>query len=108
MITFIAHLRIPPDNAAAFEDLMTRVAAMSNEREEGVVHYSFGKSVEDPGTYAVVEVYRDQAAVAAHGQTDWVTDSVPEMLRLVDGMPQIVQYFSPGTEPVVSQFDDLT
>jgi quinol monooxygenase YgiN len=108
MITFIAHLRVPADNAAAFEDLMNRVAAISNEREPGVVHYSFGKSVEDPGTYVVVEVYRDQEAVAAHGEKDWVRDSVPEMLRLVDGMPQIVQYVSPGTPPVVSQFDDLT
>ena len=87
---------------------MTRVAAMSNEREPGVVHYSFGRSVDEPGTYVVVEIYRDQAAVAAHGDTEWVRDSVPEMLQLVEGMPQLAQYVSPGTQPVISKFEDLT
>ncbi len=107
MITFIVHLRVPPRNAAAFETLMTRVAATSLEREPGVQYYAFAKSVEDPDTYVAVEVYRDQAAVQAHGDTEWVRDSVPEMLGLVDGMPTIQQYVSPGTAPVAAQFDEL-
>lgn len=105
MITFIAHLQVPPHNAAAFEQMMTRVAAASNEREPGVQYYAFAQSVEQPGTYVVVEVYRDHAAVAAHGETDWVRDSIPEMLSLIEGVPQIVQYVSPGTDPVESQFE---
>jgi quinol monooxygenase YgiN len=68
MITFIVHLDVPPENAAAFEELMTYVAATSLEREPGVVHYAFAKSVDDPQTYVVVEVYRDQAACDAHGR----------------------------------------
>ena len=54
MITFIVHLEVPPENAAAFEELMTYVAATSLEREPGVVHYAFAKSVDDPQTYVVV------------------------------------------------------
>jgi quinol monooxygenase YgiN len=107
MITFIVHLDVPPENAAAFEELMTYVAATSLEREPGVVHYSFAKSVDDPQTYVVVEVYRDQAACDAHGQTDWVTESVPESLNLITGMPRIQQYVSPGTAPTVRRFEDL-
>ena len=108
MITFIAHLQVPPENAQAFEELMTYVARMSNDNEPGVIYYGFAKSVEQSGTYVVVEVYRDQDACVAHGDTDWVRDSVPTMLQLVDGLPDLKQYVSPGAESVVSRFEDMT
>ena len=74
----------------------------------GVVYYGFAKSVDDADTYSVVEIYQDQDAVAAHGQTDWVNDSVPRFLGLIEGMPQIKQYVSPGAAAVTSQFEGLT
>jgi len=107
MITFIVHLEVPVENATAFEELMTYVAAISLEREPGVVHYSFAKSVDDSQTYVVVEVYRDQAACDAHGDTDWVRESVPTMLTLITGMPRIQQYVRPGTAPTGRRFQDL-
>jgi quinol monooxygenase YgiN len=107
MITFIAHLHVPPVNTQAFEELMTHVAAKSNE-EPGVVHYGFAKSVDEAGTYAVVEVYRDQTACTSHGETACVRESVPKSLLLIDGMPRLAQYVSPGAEPVDSKFEDLT
>lgn len=100
MITFIAHLRVKPENAAAFETLMTHVAAMTNEHEPGVVYYAFGKSVDEPDTYVVVETYRDVASQAAHMATDWVQESLPRSALLIEGKPDIKQYVSPGTEPV--------
>jgi quinol monooxygenase YgiN len=108
LITFIVHLPVRPQNAEAFEELMTYVAAMSNEQEPGVVYYAFAKSVDDADTYVTVEVYRDQAAVAAHGDTEWVRESVPKSLELIEGMPRIVQYVSPGADPVISRFEELT
>jgi quinol monooxygenase YgiN len=108
MITFVVHLHVPPRNAAAFEKLMTYVAAMSNEHEPGVVYYAFARSVGETDTYVGIEVYSDAAAVAAHGQTQWVQDAVPESLLLIEGMPQIKQYVSPGTPPIAAQFDELT
>jgi quinol monooxygenase YgiN len=107
MITFIAHLHVPSVNAQAFEELMTDVAAKSNE-EPGVVYYGFAKSVDEADTYMVAEVYRDQAACTAHGETAWVRESVPKSLLLIEGMPQLAQYVSPGAEPVNSKFEDLT
>ena len=107
MITFIVHLEVPPENAAAFEELMTYVAATSLEHEPGVIYYAFSKSVDDPQTYVVVEVYRDQAACDAHGDTDWVRQSVPQSLNLITGMPRIQQYVSPGTTPTDGRFEDL-
>ena len=46
MITFIAHFTVPPTNAAAFEELLTYVATMSNT-EPGVVYYGFARSVDE-------------------------------------------------------------
>jgi quinol monooxygenase YgiN len=100
MITFIAHIRVRPENAAAFEAIMTYVTAKTREHEPGVAYYGFAKSVNEPNTYVVVEVYRDQAAQAAHMETDWVKESIPKSLRVTEGMPDIKQYVSPGTEPV--------
>jgi quinol monooxygenase YgiN len=108
MITFIANLRVPAKNATAFEDLMSHVTALTLENEPGVVYYGFAKSVEDAESYVVVEIYRDQDAVAAHGANAWVGDSVPKMLELTEGMPQLVQYVSPGAKGVVSRFEDMT
>jgi hypothetical protein len=30
------------------------------------------------------------------------------MLELIEGMPQLVQYVSPGADAVVSRFEDMT
>ena len=35
MITFIARLHVPPENALAFEELMTYVAAMTQRARTG-------------------------------------------------------------------------
>lgn len=107
MITFIAHFKVAPENAAEFEQLLNHVVEMSNT-EPGVVYYGLARSVEEPDTYSVVEVYRDQDAVAAHGQMKWVLDSVPKFLALIDGMPQIKQYVSSDAPPVAVPPDYLS
>ena len=108
MITFIANLRVPTQHAQEFEDLMSHVSSMTLENEPGVVHYGFAKSVDDAEAYVVIEIYRDQDAVAAHGANAWVGESVPKMLQLTEGMPTLVQYVSPGAEGVASRFEDMT
>ena len=100
MITFIAHLRVSPENAPAFEKLLTHVAAMTHEHEPGVAYYEFAKSVDDPDTYVVVEVYRDVEVHAAHMASAWVRESLPVSTGLIVGKPHIRQYISPGSEPV--------
>ncbi len=100
MITFIAHLRVKPENAAAFEALMTHVAAMTHEHEPGVLYYEFARSVDEPDTYVVVEVYQDVQVHAAHMESEWVREGLPRSAQLIEGEPDIKQYVSPGAEPV--------
>ena len=101
MITFIAHLRVKPENAAALEALMTHVRTMTLEHEPGVAWYEFSKSVDEPDTYVVVEVYQDVAVQAAHMATEWVRESLPKSRRLIEGRPDIKQYVNGGSEPVL-------
>jgi quinol monooxygenase YgiN len=101
MITFIAHMRVSAENAAAFEALMTEMCNLVRENEPDVLHYSFAKSVKDPAAYVAVEIYRDVAAHTAHMETDYVKASIPKSALLVEnGKYDIKQYVSPGAEPV--------
>lgn len=106
MITFIAHLKVRPENGPAFEALMAHVRNMTRQHEPGVAYYDFAKSVEEPDTYVVVEVYRDAGAHATHMETDWVVESIPQSRRLIEGKFNIKQYVSPGVEPVVRRMKE--
>jgi len=101
MITMIAHMRVPPENAPAYEALMTHVTEQTLQHEPGVLHYAWARSADEPGLYVVVEVYRDEIAHAAHMNTDWVRESIPQAAGLVQGTFEIKQYVSPGQEPVL-------
>jgi quinol monooxygenase YgiN len=104
MITFITHVRVSTKNAPAFEALLTEVRDKVRANEPDVLYYDFAKSVEDPGTYVVVEVYRDATAHAAHMETVWVKSSIPKSTLLIEnGRYDIKQYVSPGTEPLRRQ-----
>jgi quinol monooxygenase YgiN len=100
MITFIAHLRVSLENASAFEAMLSRVAAMTHEHEPGVVYYEFAKSVDDPDTYVVIEVYKNAQVHAAHMASAWVRELLPVSARLIQGKPHIRQYVSADSEPV--------
>ena len=76
------------------------------EHEPGVLYYNFAKSVRDPDTYVVIEVYRDEAAHSAHMEADWVKSSIPKSARLIEnGKYDIKQYVAPGTEPVHRRYE---
>jgi quinol monooxygenase YgiN len=97
----IARMAVPPENAAAYEELMTYVTDMTLKHEPGVLYYAWAKSVDEPDIYLVVEVYQDAQVHAAHMASKWVRQSIPVSRRLVEGKFDIKQYVSPGQEPVV-------
>lgn len=85
MITFITHMRVSPENTAAYEAALAEMTAKVRANEPGVAHYGFARSAEDPTTYVVIEVYRDEAAIAAHWETDYIQPSLAKTTPLVDG-----------------------
>ncbi len=100
MITMIARMKVPAENAPAYEELMSRVTEATLANEPGVKYYAWARSAAESNAYVVVEVYEDEKVHAAHMQSKWVTDSLPAAIELVEGGFDIQQYVSPGQEPV--------
>jgi quinol monooxygenase YgiN len=103
MIIFIAHIRVKPENAAAYEEIMAHVTANTRAHEPGVISYDWAKSVADPEVYVVIETYRDVEAHRTHMASPWVTQMLPKSAALMAGKPDIKQYVSEGSEPVRSK-----
>lgn len=101
MITFITHLRVKPGNAAAMDAILSEMCAKVRAHEPGVAYYDFALDAKDSDAFVVIEVYRDEAAFFAHGQTDYIKALLPRSAALVEqGKFDIRQYVSPGTPPV--------
>jgi quinol monooxygenase YgiN len=85
MITYITHTRVSPGDAAAFAAVLEEMTAGVRETEPGVVYYGWSVNTEDPNTFAVVEVYRDEAAIAVHRETDHFKVATARSAALSDG-----------------------
>jgi quinol monooxygenase YgiN len=106
VITFIVQVTVRPENAAAYEAMLTHVRDQTLANEPGVAWYSFAKSADVADGYVVIEVYRDATAHAAHMAAPWVLESIPQSRALVEGKFDIRQYTSPGVEPAVRRMKE--
>jgi quinol monooxygenase YgiN len=94
-------MRASAENAAALDAVLADMSDKVRECEPGVAWYSFAKDAQDPNTYVVIEVYRDEAAFWAHSRTEHIKALLPKSAALVEGGSfEIRQYVSPGTRPV--------
>ncbi|HQP20358.1 MAG TPA: putative quinol monooxygenase, partial [Phenylobacterium sp.] len=89
MIGIIATLKVAEGKNAEFEAIFTDLAAQVKANEPGCVAYQLTKSRTDPQTYKVLELYADQAALAAHGQTEYFKAAQPKMCPCMGGRPEI-------------------
>lgn len=90
MIGVIATLRIKDGTAEAFEKGFSDLAAQVRANEAGNVAYQLCKSRTEPNTYKVLELYKDQDALTAHGQTDYFKAARPAVFApVLAGRPEI-------------------
>ncbi len=82
MIAVIAKVRAR--DAAAFEDMVTGVAANVEAVEPGNVFYRAYRTG-DPNTFVAIEVYRDQTAHEAHMNSDHRAKAAARVMELLDG-----------------------
>ena len=89
MIGVIAILKIKEDSVETFEtgfkDLQSKVRA----NEPGNVAYQLTKSRTEPHTYKVLEIYKDQAALEAHRETEHFKGAGPMFAGVLAGRPEI-------------------
>ena len=94
MLTFIVHVRVKPECLAEMDAVLGDFCRQVLKNEPGVLYFDFARSVDEPDTCVVIEVYRDLAAREAHGKTQWLKDSLVKAALLTAGAPLVRQYVS--------------
>ena len=96
MLTVVAKIKVKADQAAAFEAQVQKMLAHVRENEPGTLTYVCHRSTADPTVYLFYEVYRDQAAFAAHGGSPAMQTFFGAMRGIVDGRPELEMYEAIG------------
>jgi len=89
MIGVIAVLKVRPDSCEAFEAVFTGLVDKVRTHEPGNLMYQLTRVRDDPGVYKVLELYRDQEALAHHGQTDYFKAAGGAMAPFMAARPEI-------------------
>ena len=89
MIGVIATLKVQDGKNAQFEAIFTDLAKQVRANEKGNLAYALTKSRADPNTYKVLELYADQDALTAHGQTEYFKAAGPKIGPCMGGRPEI-------------------
>jgi quinol monooxygenase YgiN len=88
-IGIVATMKIQEGKNAEFEAFFGELAKQVRANEAGNIAYQLTKSRTDPQTYKVLELYTDQDAISAHGQTDYFKAAGPKFGAVLAGRPEI-------------------
>jgi quinol monooxygenase YgiN len=93
-IGLIATLKVQQGKESEFEGVFTALAGQVRANEPGNKLYQLFKSRKDAGTYVVMEIYQDQAALDAHGKTEYFKAAGPKIAPTMAGRPEILYFDS--------------
>lgn len=88
-IGVIAVLKIQDGKTDEFEAFFGELAKQVRANEPGNLAYQLTKSRADGQVYKVLELYKDQDALTAHGQTDYFKAAGAKMGPCLGGRPEI-------------------
>ena len=89
MIAVIAKLKVAEGKEAEFEEVMLGLAKQVRENEPGNHLYTLVKN--DDG-YSVMEIYDNDAALAAHGQSQHFREAGPKFAGVMAGAPTLSRF----------------
>lgn len=92
MIKIVAKMVVREDAIGQFHELAKELVEKSRA-EEGSISYSLNQSTADPKLHAFIEIWKDQAAIDAHNQTEHFTTILPKLAELTTE-PQPVDLFT--------------
>ena len=84
---FVVKFKVKPGMSAAFEKAFAEMQKSVASSEPGNVYYDLYRIDQDPQTYVILEHYKDQAAVAAHGKSQHARKLMAALRDLLDGPP---------------------
>jgi len=89
MIGILATLTVQDGKGEELEAVFRELAPLVRANEPGNVVYQLTKSRAEPNVYKVLELYKDQEAIAAHGASDHFKAASPKMGACLAGRPTI-------------------
>ena len=89
MIALVAKLNVAAGKEAEFEKVMLGLAEQVRAYEVGNHLYTL---VKDDDGYSVLELYEDDAALQAHGQSQHFRDAGAKFAGLMAGPPTLQRY----------------
>lgn len=89
MIGVVATLKVQDGKGDEFEAVFKDLMAQVKANEPGCLAYQLTKSRSEPGTYKVLELYANEEALKAHGQTEYFKAAGPKMGPCLAGRPEI-------------------
>ena len=89
MIGVVATLKVQDGKGDEFEAVFKNLMAQVKANEPGCLVYQLTKSRAEAGTYKVLEIYANEDALKAHGQTEYFKAAGPKMGPCLAGRPEI-------------------
>lgn len=87
MIAILAKIPVKPGSEADFEKAMLAMAAQVRANEPGNHLYTLCKG--DDGSYTMMELYEDEAAIEAHRSSDHYKAGGASLAPYIAGAPEI-------------------
>jgi quinol monooxygenase YgiN len=89
MLGIVATIRVQDGKGAEFEGVFGELAAKVRANEPGNLLYQLTKSRSEANTYKVLELYKDQDALTAHGGTEYFRELGRKMGPCLAGRPEV-------------------
>ena len=87
MIKIVVNMPVKKGLAEAFKQ-EAKELILKSAAEAGNIYYTLNESVENPGSFAIMECWKDQAAIEAHNATEHFTGILPKLSALCEaGLP---------------------
>jgi len=87
-LTVIATVKVKPEDEDKAVEILKGVVAATHG-EEGCVKYTFHRATNEPGAFAIVEVWRSQADLEAHFKEPHMAP-ITEAFGMLGEPPQIL------------------
>ena len=94
MIFITAKFRVLPEHADQWPDIAAEFTE-ATRGEPGCLWFDWSRSVADPVEYVLVEAFRDDAAGAAHVQSEHFRNAQRTLPRYLAQTPRIVNFMVP-------------
>jgi quinol monooxygenase YgiN len=82
---YVVKFKAKPGKNAQMEAAFREMQAAVRANEPGNVQYDFFVEAGDPQTYVIIERYKDQAAMQAHGASEHGKKLIAQLRDLQDG-----------------------